>query len=89
MNNSTWKSILQSSLKDNIEKIGSSATYTAMATVRHDNTPAVRTVVTRGFAGEHYAENFGWHSDLLVIVTDIRSTKIKEIQENPNTELNW
>lgn len=87
MNN--WKSLLQSSLKDNIEKVGPAATYAAMATVRHDNTPAVRTVVIRGFAGEHHTENFGWHSDLLVVITDIRSDKVKEIQENPNTELNW
>ncbi|KAI7880273.1 pyridoxamine 5'-phosphate oxidase-domain-containing protein [Mucor mucedo] len=87
MNN--WKSILQSSLKDNIEKVGPSATYAAMATVRRDNTPAVRTVVTRGFAGENHAENFGWHSDLLVVITDKRSDKIKEIQANPNTEINW
>lgn len=84
-----WKSFLQVSLKENIEKIGSSATYASIATVRQDNTPAVRTVVMRGFVGEHHSEQVGWQSDLLVIITDKRSDKIKEIQNNPNTEINW
>ncbi|KAG1271794.1 hypothetical protein G6F66_013482 [Rhizopus arrhizus] len=85
----TWKSFLKSSLNENIEKIGTSATYSSLATVRPDLTPAVRTVVMRGFLAEHYKEETGYKSDLLVVITDRRSRKIKEIQNNPNTEINW
>lgn len=85
----SWKTFLQSSLKENIEKSGLSATYASIATVRSNNTPAVRTVVMRGFVGEHHSESVGWNSDLLVVITDKRSDKIKEIQQNPNTEINW
>lgn len=85
----SWKTFLQSSLKENVEKSGLSATYASIATVRSNKTPAVRTVVMRGFVGEHHSENVGWSSDLLVITTDKRSDKIKEIQKNPNTEINW
>lgn len=85
----SWKSLLQSSLKENISKCGLSTTYASIATVKNNNLPAVRTVVMRGFAGEHHSENVGWNSDLLVVITDKRSDKIKEIRENPNTEINW
>lgn len=85
----SWKTFLQSSLKENIEKSGLSATYASIATVRSNNTPAVRTVVMRGFVGEHHSESVGWNSDLLVVITDKRSDKINEIQQNPNTEINW
>lgn len=85
----SWKTFLQSSLKENIEKSGLSATYASIATVRSNNTPAVRTVVMRGFVGEHHSESVGWNSDLLVVITDKRSDKIKEMQQNPNTEINW
>ncbi|EIE86179.1 hypothetical protein RO3G_10890 [Rhizopus delemar RA 99-880] len=71
------------------QKIGTSATYSSLATVRPDLTPAVRTVVMRGFLAEHYKEETGYKSDLLVVITDRRSRKIKEIQNNPNTEINW
>jgi hypothetical protein len=43
----------------------------------------------RGFLAEHYKEETGYKSDLLVVITDRRSRKIKEIQNNPNTEINW
>ncbi|KAI8984161.1 pyridoxamine 5'-phosphate oxidase-domain-containing protein [Mycotypha africana] len=84
-----WKKSVQASLKTNIEKIGTSATYASLATVTEDNKPAVRTVVMRGFAGEHYKEETGWQSNLLVIITDKTSRKINEIRRNPNTEINW
>ncbi|GAA5807791.1 hypothetical protein MFLAVUS_001170 [Mucor flavus] len=86
---SAWKRKIQSSLKENIEKVGLSANYASIATVKPNNMPAVRTVVMRDFAGEHHADNTGWNSDLLVVITDKRSDKINELKQNPNTELNW
>ncbi|MBM6383510.1 MAG: pyridoxamine 5'-phosphate oxidase family protein [Paenibacillus sp.] len=86
---SAWKRKIQSSLKENIEKVGLSANYASIATVKPNNMPAVRTVVMRDFAGEHHTDNTGWNSDLLVIITDKRSDKINELKQNPNIELNW
>ncbi|KAF1806323.1 pyridoxamine 5'-phosphate oxidase-domain-containing protein [Mucor lusitanicus] len=85
----TWKKLLQSSLQENIAKIGTSATYASIATVKKDNTPAVRTVVMRGFVAEHHTEETGWESDLLVVITDKTSDKVEEIRNNPHTEINW
>lgn len=85
----SWKSFLKSTLNQNIEKIGLSASYASLATVRLDNTPAVRTVVMRGFVAEHHKEETGLTSDLLVITTDKRTEKMKEIENNPNVEINW
>ncbi|CEI93071.1 Putative Peanut-like protein 1 (Cell division control like protein 1) [Rhizopus microsporus] len=85
----SWKSFLKSTLNQNIEKIGLSASYASLATVRMDNTPAVRTVVMRGFVAEHHKEETGLTSDLLVITTDKRTEKMKEIENNPNVEINW
>jgi hypothetical protein len=84
-----WKKLLQSSLQDNIAKSGSSATYASIATVKKDNTPAVRTVVMRGFVAEHHTEKTDWKSDLLVVITDKTSDKVKEIMNNPHTEICW
>lgn len=84
-----WKKLLQASLKENIGKVGPSATYASIATVKKNNTPAVRTVVMRGFAAEHHSEDIGWESDLLVVITDKTSDKVKEIEANPHTEINW
>ncbi|KAK4520993.1 Subunit of heteropentameric Replication factor C (RF-C) [Mucor velutinosus] len=84
-----WKKWLQSSLQENIAKLGTSATYASIATVKKDNTPAVRTVVMRGFVAEHHTEETGWESDLLVIITDKTSDKVEEIRNNPHTEINW
>ncbi|CEP13735.1 hypothetical protein [Parasitella parasitica] len=84
-----WKKLLQSSLQENIAKSGTSATYASIATVRKDNTPAVRTVVMRGFVAEHHTEETGWASDLLLVITDKTSDKVEEIRNNPHTEINW
>jgi hypothetical protein len=84
-----WKKFLQSSLKDNIAKVGTSASYASLATVTMENKPAVRTVVMRGFVGEHHSEETDCKSDLLVIITDKTSNKVEEIRNNPNTEINW
>jgi len=84
-----WKEYLLSSLKVNIEKVGVSANYVGLATVRPDLTPAVRTVVMRGFLGEHHDYNTGYSSDLLCICTAKSSNKIKEIEHNKHVEINW
>ncbi|KAI9282721.1 pyridoxamine 5'-phosphate oxidase-domain-containing protein [Sporodiniella umbellata] len=85
----SWKSFLKKTLNENIEKVGMSATYASLATVKADRTPAVRTVVVRGFLAEHHKEITGYTSDLLIITTDKRSRKIQEIETNPNTEICW
>ena len=47
MSSASWKTFLASQLKINIEQQGLSSTYTSLATVRPDGTPANRTVVFR------------------------------------------
>ncbi|KAI9007495.1 pyridoxamine 5'-phosphate oxidase-domain-containing protein [Phycomyces nitens] len=84
-----WKKILKTQLTVNIKEQGPSAAYLSLSTVRPDNTPANRVVVFRGFAGESYKEETGWESDLLTLTCDKRSSKVKEISENPNVELCW
>ncbi|KAI8145253.1 pyridoxamine 5'-phosphate oxidase-domain-containing protein [Fennellomyces sp. T-0311] len=84
-----WKTLLASQLKSNIELQGVTAAYASLATVRPDNTPANRTVVFRGFAGEDHRLETGWKSELLVITSDKRSWKMKDIAANPTAELNW
>jgi hypothetical protein len=86
---SSWKSVLKRALQTNFEKMGPSATYVSLATVRQDNTPAVRTVVIRGFAGEHHSQQTGWESDLLVVTANKKSRKMDEIANNNKTEINW
>ncbi|KAI7871230.1 pyridoxamine 5'-phosphate oxidase [Spinellus fusiger] len=84
-----WKTLLKEKLAANIKAQGTSATYVSLATLHSDLTPANRTVVFRGFAGESHREETGWQSDLLTITCDKRSPKIQEIAENPNAEINW
>ncbi|KAI8646599.1 pyridoxamine 5'-phosphate oxidase-domain-containing protein [Parasitella parasitica] len=84
-----WKKLLKLSLQENIAKSGTSATYASIATVKKDNTPAVRTVVMRGFVAEHHTDETGWASDLLLVITDKTSDKVEEIRNNPHTEINW
>ncbi|KAI8374189.1 pyridoxamine 5'-phosphate oxidase-domain-containing protein [Radiomyces spectabilis] len=84
-----WKKLLARQLQANIEKLGPSESYVSLATVRLDGTPANRTVVFRGFAGEHHEHDLGWESDLLTITCDQRSAKVKEIKKNPSYEVNW
>lgn len=43
----------------------------------------------RGFCGQDHREDTGWQSDLLVITTDLRSQKMKDIAHNPMAEVNW
>ncbi|KAI7849572.1 pyridoxamine 5'-phosphate oxidase-domain-containing protein [Circinella umbellata] len=89
MSSASWKTFLASQLKINIEQQGLSSTYTSLATVRPDGTPANRTVVFRGFAGEDHSGETGWQSDLLTITSAKRSRKITDIATQPKIELNW
>ena len=52
MSSASWKTFLASQLKTNIEQQGLSSTYTSLATVRPDGTPANRTV---GFRCETFS----------------------------------
>ncbi|KAI8876873.1 Septin [Backusella circina FSU 941] len=83
------RNVVKRALQVNFEQLGPSATFVSLATVRPDNTPAVRTVVIRGFAGEHHTFQTGWESDLLVVTTNKNSRKMEEIENNNKTEINW
>ncbi len=54
--------------------------FLQLATVRSDNTPANRTVVFRGFLEG---------SNQLMFISDRRSEKISQLQQNPNAEACW
>ncbi|CAO3593836.1 unnamed protein product [Absidia cylindrospora] len=80
-----WKSFLWAQLQKNIEKQGLSSCYVSLALA----TPSVRTVVFRSFAGEHHRDSLGWTSDALVVTTNLRSRKCKELQHDRRYELCW
>ncbi|ORZ04274.1 pyridoxamine 5'-phosphate oxidase-domain-containing protein [Absidia repens] len=80
-----WKSFLWAQLQKNIQKQGLSSCYMALALA----TPSVRTVVFRSFAGEHHRDSLGWTSDALVVTTDRRSRKCKELQHDRRYEVCW
>ncbi|MEM9924753.1 MAG: Npun_F5749 family FMN-dependent PPOX-type flavoprotein [Cyanobacteria bacterium P01_D01_bin.50] len=73
-----WRSYLASALKKN--RTQPSTRYFQLATVRSDGTPANRTVVFRGFLGD---------TDKLKIITDSRSEKIIEINNQSWGEICW
>ncbi|MEM7717524.1 MAG: Npun_F5749 family FMN-dependent PPOX-type flavoprotein [Cyanobacteria bacterium P01_A01_bin.68] len=73
-----WRSFLANALKKNRSQPHSR--YFQLATVRSDGTPANRTVVFRGFL-----EN----TNKLKIITDSRSDKIIEIQNQSRGEICW
>lgn len=54
--------------------------FLQLATVRSDSTPANRTVVFRGFLES---------SNQLMFISDRRSEKIDQLQQNPNVEACW
>lgn len=54
--------------------------FLQLATVRPDGTPANRTVVFRGFLD---------NSNQLMFISDRRSEKTTQIQQNPNAEVCW
>lgn len=73
-----WRDKLDHALANNKDKMPY-AKYYQVATVRSDGRPANRTVVHRGFYGQGGLE---W-------VTDVRSSKVEEVKQNPNYEAAW
>jgi PPOX class probable FMN-dependent enzyme len=54
--------------------------FVQLATVRENGRPAVRTLVFRGFLGETHQPTFA---------TDLRSSKVQEIEQSPWVEICW
>ena len=73
-----WRSFLANALKKNRSQPHSR--YFQLATVRSDGIPANRTVVFRGFLED---------TNKLKIITDTRSEKITEIQNQSWAEICW
>lgn len=73
-----WRSFLASALKKN--RAHPHSRYFQLATVRSDGTPANRTVVFRGFIED---------TNQLKIITDTRSEKITEIENQSRGEICW
>jgi PPOX class probable FMN-dependent enzyme len=73
-----WRSPLSRAL--HLNRSQPYSRYLQLATIRADGKPANRTVVFRGFL-----EN----TNQLQIITDIRSEKISQIEENPWGEACW
>ncbi|MEM6486384.1 MAG: pyridoxamine 5'-phosphate oxidase family protein [Pseudomonadota bacterium] len=73
-----WRRALQRAIKKN--RRDAHNRYLQLATVRADNSPAVRTLVFRSFVED---------ASQLVMITDSRSAKREEIERNANGELSW
>jgi pyridoxamine 5'-phosphate oxidase len=73
-----WRSVLGRSLHRNRALVY--AKYFQLATVRANGRPASRTVVFRGFLPE---------SNAIAIITDQRSQKIEQIEQNGWAEICW
>jgi pyridoxamine 5'-phosphate oxidase len=73
-----WRQVLARSLHRNRALIY--ARYFQLATIRTDGRPANRTVVFRGFLPE---------SNQIAIITDCRSQKISQIEQNAEAEICW
>ncbi|MBE9043387.1 pyridoxamine 5'-phosphate oxidase family protein [Pleurocapsales cyanobacterium LEGE 10410] len=74
-----WRSPLSSAIYRNRSKPFSR--YFQLATVTPEGHPANRTVVFRGFLDDQ--------SDVLKAITDLRSTKIQDIEHHPVGEVCW
>ena len=74
-----WRAAVLTAIKKN-DKHMPYAKYLQLATVKKDGRPANRSVVFRGFLGE---------SSKVTVVTDLRSSKIKEIEKNAAGEFAW
>ncbi|MEL6351529.1 MAG: Npun_F5749 family FMN-dependent PPOX-type flavoprotein [Cyanobacteria bacterium J06627_28] len=73
-----WRSPLSRALHRN--RAQPFCRFLQLATLRADGTPANRTLVFRGFLAE---------SNQLIMISDRRSEKIQQIQQNPNAEACW
>ncbi len=76
MSAAPWRQALAAALHRNRRRPDSR--YWQLATVRRDGSPAVRTVVFRGFRSD---------SNDLLLITDQRSNKLGELAQQPRTEL--
>ena len=72
-----WLSLINS--YQNIESSLNSSRWVQLATVCQDNTPRVRTVVFRGWSDSYEMK----------ILTDKRSNKFSELENNKNAEICW
>jgi pyridoxamine 5'-phosphate oxidase len=77
-----WRSPLARALHRNRSQ--PFARYFQLATVRADGSPANRTVVFRGFLAQTNLQ-----TNLLMIISDRRSEKITQLQQNPQAEICW
>ncbi len=73
-----WQENIQTALNTSDNKV--TARFFQLATVDQDQTPAVRTVVFRGFL-----EN----TNNIIIHTDLRSEKIAQLEKNDKAQLCW
>ncbi|MEM1142525.1 MAG: pyridoxamine 5'-phosphate oxidase family protein [Pseudomonadota bacterium] len=73
-----WKGALQRAIKKN--RRDAHNRYLQLATVRPDNSPAVRTLVFRAFVED---------ASQLVMITDSRSAKREEVERNAKGEISW
>ncbi|MEM6606201.1 MAG: pyridoxamine 5'-phosphate oxidase family protein [Pseudomonadota bacterium] len=73
-----WRRALQRAIKKN--RRDAHNRYLQLATVRADNSPAVRTLVFRSFVED---------TSQLVMITDARSAKREEVKLNAYGEISW
>ncbi|MFH7024311.1 MAG: Npun_F5749 family FMN-dependent PPOX-type flavoprotein [Heteroscytonema crispum UTEX LB 1556] len=73
-----WRSLIASALHRNRSLVY--ARYLQLATIRANGRPANRTVVFRGFLQD---------SNQLKFITDARSDKVEQIQQQPWAEVCW
>ena len=77
------RKLLRDAIAKNEKHVGTCAKFVQLATTRLDGSPAVRTVVMRGFVAEQPQ-----HLQLK-FATDARSTKCQQLSNAPAVELCW
>jgi PPOX class probable FMN-dependent enzyme len=73
-----WRSLVDTALAAGVDDPASR--FLQLATIRPDGTPACRTLVFRGFHDQ---------TNDLLLTTDLRSDKVREIKSCPNAEICW
>ena len=82
-----WRHAIKRAMKANGRNPASK--YAQVATIKRDGSPAVRTVVIRGFLDGFLDACTGRERDALVFCTDNRSAKIGEIERDERGEMAW
>ena len=82
-----WRHAIKRAMKANGRNPASK--YAQVATIKRDGSPAVRTVVIRGFLDGFLERCAGRECDALVFCTDNRSSKIGEIARDARGEMAW